>query len=168
MSDGPIVLVGLMGAGKTSVGRPLADRLGRPYVDSDEVLEEITGRTAQEIQSRSGRAGLHGLERQALASVAGEPLVFGAAASVVDEAEGRAMLHDATVIYLRADPAALVERAMAGTHRPLPEQRERVEEMLRRQHQERDPAFAACASLTLDVGERTIADLVEAIATHLT
>ena len=118
-----VVLVGLMGSGKTTVGRLLATRLGRPFVDSDEVIETREGRTVREIWRTDGEQAFRELETAALQAAlsADEPSVIAAAGGVVLADRNRMALReaDADVVWLQADPAVLVGRAMRGDHRPL-------------------------------------------------
>ena len=118
-----IVLVGMMGAGKTTVGREVAARLGRRMVDSDELIEARTGRTVREIFEQDGEAAFRVLETAALVDALheSEPVVVAAAGGVLMRDENRAALRrsGAVVVWLRADPAVLAERATQGTHRPL-------------------------------------------------
>ncbi len=116
-----IVLVGLMGSGKTTVGRLLAARLDRPFVDCDVGLERSTGRTAREIAEADGVAALLALEAQVLldALVRPEPAVIAAAASVVDDERCRRALRSPgiVVVRLKARPDTLAARHAAGSHR---------------------------------------------------
>ncbi|MFF5210895.1 shikimate kinase [Streptosporangium sp. NPDC000396] len=118
--DVPIVVVGLMGAGKTSVSRLLGEALGRPVRDSDEYLEERYGATAAEIAAGEGTAELHAREAaHLLASLAERPApVIAAAASVLDDPRCRAALKPALVVWLDALPEFLAEQILAGSHRP--------------------------------------------------
>ena len=118
-----VVLVGPMGAGKSTVGKIVAERLRRPYIDSDDEVERRTGRTAREIADSDGLPALHRLEltvlRDALARE--EPSVIGSAASVVDESLGRlALMTCRHVAWLHADAEHLAQRSAAGgsDHRP--------------------------------------------------
>jgi shikimate kinase len=116
-----LVLVGPMGSGKSTVGKVVADRLGRRFVDSDDEIERRTGRTAREIAAADGLPVLHRLELDVLrdALAADEPSVIGSAASVVDEPLGRLALSTADqVVWLRADPRELEQRSATGSHRP--------------------------------------------------
>src|SRR5262249_45956694 len=81
-----VVLVGLMGSGKSTVGHALARRLGRPFVDNDEALEARSGRSARAIADADGADALHRLEAQALVDALArpEPAVVAMAASVVE------------------------------------------------------------------------------------
>jgi shikimate kinase len=95
-----------MGAGKTTVGRLLARRLGRPFLDGDQQIEETTGRTGREIAATDGVPALHDLELsfllQALEDSSGA--VVAAAASVVDRPAGRSAIGEATCIWIDRRP----------------------------------------------------------------
>ena len=117
-----VVVLGLMGAGKTTVGREIAARLRRPLRDSDADVEASTEATVRELRERIGVKAMHGLEaRQLLDSlVDGTPNVIAAAASVIDDDVCRAALRAPGVasIWLRADPAFLAARFASSAHRP--------------------------------------------------
>ena len=118
-----LVLVGLMGTGKSTVGRRVATTLGRPFLDSDELIEQATGRTVRQIWRTDGESAFRVLETDALrTALASEPpAVIAAAGGVVLSAANRDALNDAdaTVVWLSADPDVLFERASRGVHRPL-------------------------------------------------
>jgi 5-deoxy-5-amino-3-dehydroquinate synthase len=147
-----LVLVGMMGAGKTTVGRRVAARLGRRLVDSDELIEARTGRTVRQIWEADGEAAFRALETEALLeALAGrEPLVIAAAGGVLLREENRDALKrsGATVVWLRADPAVLAERATRSQHRPLLDG-DPVAAM-NRLLPEREPMYRAAAELVVD------------------
>jgi 5-deoxy-5-amino-3-dehydroquinate synthase len=147
-----VVLVGMMGAGKTTVGRRLAARLGRRLVDSDQLIEARTGRTVREIFETDGEAAFRVLETAALleALAEQEPLVIAAAGGVLLRPENRDALQrsGARVVWLRADPAVLAERATRGDHRPLLDGD--PDGAMRRLLQEREPLYRAAADLVID------------------
>lgn len=142
-----IVLVGLMGAGKTEAGQRLAHALGRRFVDSDAAVEARTGRTARQLAEEEGIASLHDVEcdvlREALANP--EPAVVAAAASVVESGACLAALADHFVIWLDAPDPVLAARLAAGPHRrylgsdPLT--------VLAEQRDRRAPRYARLAAL---------------------
>ena len=118
-----LVLVGLMGVGKTTVGMRLAERLGWPLLDSDAEVEARTGRTVREIFETDGEPAYRVLEADALRDALDAPghSVVAAAGGVVLAAANRRLLErpNLSVVWLRADPATLVARAASGDHRPL-------------------------------------------------
>ena len=119
---GNVYLVGLMGAGKTTVGRLLAERTGRPFLDSDQAIERDTGRTVAEIFATDGEAAFRSLETQVLRDMLDrdEPAVIAAAGGTVLDATNRARMRArGTVVWLRVDPALLPERVHGSIHRPL-------------------------------------------------
>jgi shikimate kinase len=115
------VVLGLMGAGKTTVARGLSQRWHRPLRDSDEDLERTTGRTAAQLADVLGPEGLHDLEARHLLDnlrPATPAPVIAAAASTVEQPECRDGLTAAIVVWLDPDSRDLVERVASGAHRP--------------------------------------------------
>jgi shikimate kinase len=158
-----VVVVGLMGAGKTSVGRELARRLAWPHVDSDASLAARLGETARDLVHEAGAEELHRIEADLLleALATPGPSVISAAASTIEVDRCRVALAapDIFVVWLRADPSILADRARRGRHRP--ELDPDLDALLRRQSQERGPLFESVADLTLDPGSATPTELVD-------
>lgn len=119
---GPIVLVGLMGSGKTTVGKKLAKLVGVRFVDADVELEARSGRSVAEWFA-DGEDAFRDGEADLLADLlaGAEPLVLGSGGGVVVRADNRQRLRDpsVTVVYLHAPAAFLATRARAKPHRPL-------------------------------------------------
>lgn len=116
------MVTGLMGAGKTTIGRRLAAASGRPFVDNDEQLMARTGRTARDIRARDGFDVLHRAERDAFTAAleSAIPSVIAAAASVVDDEATRAVMQrEAEVVWLRVPVDVLARRVVGDLHRPL-------------------------------------------------
>ncbi len=142
-----------MGAGKTSVGRRVARRLGRPLVDGDERLEAGSGgRTAAQIATAEGIEKLHDLEAEiALEALAGStPAVIGPAASVIEVDAVRDALAGHLVVWLTASAEHLAEKAVQKDHRPLIHDGDPVE-LVRHQLAVREPLVLPLADLVLDV-----------------
>ncbi len=146
------VLIGLMGSGKTSIGRILAERSGRPLLDSDALLAEDTGETAAEIAGRDGMDELHRLEGDVLRRALRHPrpAVITAPASFVDEPAAPGLLAGHHVIWARADPSVLAERVADGGHRPLLDGA--TESVLRLQADRRTERYRSLADLVVDTG----------------
>jgi 3-dehydroquinate synthase len=116
-----IFLVGMMGVGKTTVGRLLAARLGVSFLDSDEQVMRSTGRTVPEIFEAEGEAAFRAEESRALreAAAGGNAVVAVAGGAVLDP-ENRALLRaEGTVVWLRATVATMAKRVGRGDGRPL-------------------------------------------------
>ncbi|MCC6535196.1 MAG: shikimate kinase [Burkholderiales bacterium] len=165
---GNIYLVGLMGAGKTSVGRILAKRLRKTFIDSDHEIEQRTGVRIPLIFEIEGEAGFRRRESaviQALVQQAGIVLATGGGA-VLDPANRRTLASTGTVVYLRAAPAELWLRTRHDRNRPLLRTADplaRLEEL----HRERDPLYRECAHLIVDSGNQAIRSLVSRLEREL-
>lgn len=117
----PIVLIGMMGVGKSTVGRRLAQRLNLPFVDADEEIERAAGMTIAEIFERYGEPYFRDGERRVIARlIDGKPKVIATGGGAFVNDETRALILDsALAIWLDADIDVLVERVRRRSHRPL-------------------------------------------------
>ncbi|MEX1296106.1 MAG: shikimate kinase [Candidatus Limnocylindrales bacterium] len=162
-----LVLLGMMGSGKSTVGRELASRTGWRYMDNDELVHAVTGRAPEEIDASEGEDALHEAEAEALrhALSVPPPLIAGAAAWVVtDPASVERLRRAPAVVYLRARPETLRARIGAGEGR-----RDDATDLawLRARHAERDEIYRGLASVTVDtdaLDPETVADrIIEAL-----
>ena len=164
-TDEHIVLVGMMGAGKSSVGRILARRLGRVLFDSDEMIERRTGRTVREIWHDDGEAAFRELESEVLveALAIDDPAIIAAAGGVVLNPANRNALREsrAHVVWLLADVDLLLERVRNGMHRPLLD--DDPEGTLRRMYDERSGLYQEVADAIVSVDNRTATDVAGAV-----
>jgi shikimate kinase len=156
----------MMGSGKSTVGRLVADRLGRPFIDSDQQVEAQTGRTVAEIFRTDGEAAFRRIEADVLADAVASPeaSVIAAAGGTVLDAANRVLLRSAgTVVWLRLSPETAIERLRRSgdTHRPLLD--DDPDTVLRQMAAHREPLYQEVADLTLDVDDVTPADLAGAI-----
>jgi len=119
--DRSIVLVGLMGVGKTTVGRRLAKRLGLPFVDSDEEIEKAADQTVSEIFARFGEASFRDGERRVMRRlIEGAPKVIATGGGAFVDPETRALILDHCVaVWLKAEPETLAARVARRNNRPL-------------------------------------------------
>jgi shikimate kinase len=163
-----VLLVGMMGSGKTTVGRALASRLGRSLLDSDVMVEARTGATVAEIFAGRGEAAFRTEESAALiaALASTTPAVIAVAGgAVLDPANRRRIAGGRLVVWLRAEAEVLTERVRGGTHRPL--LAEDPGATLRRLCAERAPLYAALADLVIDVDNASVANTVDTIVDAL-
>lgn len=150
-----VVLVGLMGSGKSTVGRRLAARLERGFVDADAALVEIADRSIAEIFETDGEAAFRAMEADVLEELLEhhEPTVIASGGGVVLREDSRRRLQgpDVTVVWLDGSPAFLASRVEHRQHRPLLSGDEPAREVLARLHAERAPLYAEVADITVDV-----------------
>lgn len=148
-----IVLVGLMGAGKTSIGKRLAARLGLPFRDADTEIEAAAGCTIAEIFSRYGEPAFRDGERRVIRRLlAGDPLVLATGGGAFMDPDTRAaMRHDALSIWLRATLPILLRRVAGRTHRPLLNAGDPAD-VLRRLIDQRHPVYAE-ADIVIDCSD---------------
>ena len=152
----------MMGAGKTTLGRRLARRLSRPFIDSDQQIEARTGRTVREIFESDGEPAFRALETEALAdalSTASPSVVAAAGGTVLREVNRDRMRASGTVIWLRADPVELAQRVRNGTHRPL--LAEDPEATLHRLDAERGDLYREVADHVVDTSGRSPEEIVD-------
>ena len=148
-----LYLVGMMGSGKTSTGRPLAEGLGYGFVDADAVIEQAAGCTIPEIFEQDGESGFRAIETQVLNAISQRhSLVVATGGGVVTQSANWGLLHSGIVIWLDVDREQLLKRLRADTTvRPLL-QRPNPEAALDALLNERRPLYAE-ADLTVVIDE---------------
>jgi shikimate kinase len=115
-----IVLVGFMGAGKTTIGNLLAARLGLPFIDSDQVIEHRAGRPVRQIFAEYGEPAFRALEHQVIAELLdGPPAVLALGGGAAEHPGTRDRLACAQVIYLQVGYAQALRRVGGDQGRPL-------------------------------------------------
>ena len=160
-------LIGLMGSGKSTVGRRVAAASGRAYVDNDARIAELAGRSTAEL-SRDGGSLLHEWEATYVRHLASGPddVVAGIPASAADRSEDLALLSAAgTLVYIRCLPAILVDRVLADPPRPwLDGSRQATHALITSMFDNRDGVLTAAAHATVD-GQRAVDEIVDDITT---
>jgi shikimate kinase len=156
----------MMGSGKTTVGKAVAQRLGWDFVDSDRQVEVREGRAVEDIWLHQGEHGFRELEVAALAdafaSTGERPAVIAAAGGVVLDPRNRALLKQhPPVVWLRAEPATLAVRVGTGAGRPLLAVDPAA--TLARLNQARSPLYAEVATAVVDVDQLSPADVVDRV-----
>lgn len=168
MHAGSLVLVGMMGAGKSTVGRLLARRLKLRFLDCDHEIERRCGVKIPLIFEIEGEAGFRARESEVLAdltSLKGVVLATGGGA-VLSAGNRRCLAERGTVIYLRARPEDLYGRVRHDRNRPLLATADPLRR-LRELHAERDPLYAAIADLVIDTGKQTVQTLARELIVRL-
>lgn len=161
-----LLLIGMMGAGKSTVGHLVAGLLGWPYLDSDDEIRRRTGRTVPEIWHSDGEAAFRAQESAVLAEATSgtEPVVVAVAGgAVLDPANRERIVGTGLVVWLRARPETLAARVGDGAGRPLLDDDPAT--ALLALDQARRPVYQDLADVSVDVDNRTpteVADLVVA------
>jgi shikimate kinase len=163
-----VFFIGLMGAGKTTVGRAVARRLGRPFYDSDQEVEARTGARVAQIFELEGEAGFRLREKQMIDELSRyEGVVLATGGGAVIDPQTRARLRGrGTVIYLRSHPHDLWLRTRRDRNRPLL-QTEDPKARLESLYATRDPLYRECAHVIVETGRPSINSLVNHIVMQL-
>jgi len=167
-----LVLIGMMGAGKTSIGRRLAKRLGLTFRDADHEIEAAAGMSVEDIFAQHGEAAFRDGERKVIARLLreGAPQVLATGGGAFMNAETRARIEESGIsIWLKADLDVLMERVSRRGHRPLlktADPRATMQHLLA----EREPHYAH-ADITVKTGasphDRVVGNVVGKLAKHL-
>ena len=145
-----VVLVGFMGAGKTTVGHIMAERLGQPFVDSDVLIEQRLGRDIRDIFRTEGEPYFRQLEHVTVAGlVRGPDAVIALGGGAVEDQRTRAVLRHAQVVYLRVGYDEAMARVKSDEFRPMLH-RPDLDEV----YQRRLPVYEDLSVLTIDTEGR--------------
>jgi shikimate kinase len=166
--SGNLYLVGMMGAGKTTVGRVLARRLKRRFLDSDQEIEARCGVKIPVIFEIEGEAGFRIREAQVIDELCGQRgivLATGGGAILPSSSRGR-LSSTGTVVYLRARPEDLLERVRHDKNRPLLATDDPLGR-LRELFAERDPLYREAAHIVVDTGTQSVQVLARGLLEKL-
>ena len=168
MHAGSVYLVGMMGAGKSTVGRLLARRLKLRFLDCDDEIERRCGVKIPLIFEIESEAGFRARESEVLAELTAlKGIVLATGGGAVLSADNRRRLAaHGTVIYLRARPEDLYSRVRHDRNRPLLASADPLRRM-RELHAERDPLYASVADLVVDTGRQTVQVLARELVARL-
>lgn len=163
-----VSLIGLPGAGKSTVGRQLARRLQLPFFDSDHVIEQRLGCSIREYFEREGEDRFRDLEASVIDELTQNPAaILSTGGGVVLRPENRHNLHSRTqVVYLNSSPDELFRRLRHDRSRPLLQVADPLQR-LRDLHAQRDPLYRETAKFQIDTGRPSVATLVNTIVMQL-
>jgi shikimate kinase len=162
-----IYLIGLMGAGKTTIGRQLAKSLKLPFYDSDKAIEESTGVDIPTIFEFEGEEGFRDREQKIIKQLTQmQGIVLATGGGAILREENRSLLKEnGFVVYLQCSVSRILERTRKDTKRPLLKTnnpRERLESLFK----EREPLYLACADYKIDTGILQSKAVVNRILEH--
>lgn len=168
LQSGNLILVGMMGSGKTTMGRTLARHLGKAFVDSDEEIQRRTGVTIPHIFDVEGEAGFRQRETAAIRELVGrDNMVLATGGGAVLAEQNRAMLQqNGIVIYLKASVHDLWQRTRHDRSRPLlqaVDPRAKLIEL----HQQRDPLYQQVADIVIQSGKQSAHALMLQLADEI-
>jgi shikimate kinase len=168
MNSKPVILVGLPGSGKTTIGRQLARRMGLAYVDSDHVLEDRLGCSIREYFEQQGEVAFRDQEQAVLAELSQRPeTVLATGGGSVLRAANREALHaHGWVVYLKSTPHELFKRLRYDKTRPLLQVADPLQK-LKDLYQQRDPLYREVAHHTVETGRPSVNALVSQIAMQM-
>jgi shikimate kinase len=163
-----LFLVGLMGAGKTSVGRALAKRLHKAFYDMDREIERATGVKISVIFEIEGEAGFRAREARLLAELVQRTNVVVATGggAVLSEQNRRLLTEHGTVIYLRGAAPELYQRTRHDKNRPLLQTDDRLKK-LQELFVQRDPLYSEIADVIIDTGSQSVGNLAHQLERRL-
>ncbi|KAF3998730.1 bifunctional shikimate kinase/3-dehydroquinate synthase AroKB [Glaciimonas immobilis] len=166
--NGNIILVGLMGSGKTTVGRALARKLNKLFIDSDHEIEARTGASIPLIFEIEGEPSFREREAEVIRDLtARQNIVLATGGGAILNADSRALLKGSgTIIYLRASVNHILQRTSRDKNRPLlqtADPRRRLEELSR----QRDPLYREIADIIIDTGRPNVQVLLHSILSQL-
>jgi len=167
-TTGNIFLIGLMGAGKTTIGRQLAKTLHKTFLDSDHEIEQRTGVHIPLIFELEGESGFRAREKAVIDDLTlNRNLILATGGGAVVNAENRANLSSrGTVVYLRAAIADLLARTRHDKNRPLlqtADPQKKLEELF----SQRDPLYREIADIIIDTGAQSVPQLVRQLEKKL-
>lgn len=159
-----IALIGFMGSGKTVVGKALAERLGKEFIELDALIERKAGKTITEIFQQDGEIAFRELEIEATKEVAGKKnaVITCGGGLVLNKINIDRLKQECLIVYLTVSPGAILKRTGADEKRPLlmtTDRASRVKEMLKF----RQPFYERAADITIDTSKMTVDSVVEQI-----
>lgn len=164
-----IFLIGLMGTGKTTIGRQLSRKLKMDFYDSDRVIEERTGADIPLIFEKEGEAGFRRREAAVIDELTQKKNIILATGggAILDAENRRHLVSRGRVFYLRSNLKTLINRTSKDKNRPLLHADEPADTILRRLLEQRSPLYEETADHIIDTANNSIHSVIQAIIKHL-
>ena len=164
-----IFLIGLMGTGKTTIGRQLSRKLKMEFYDSDRVIEERTGADIPLIFEKEGEAGFRKREVDIIDELTKKKnIILATGGGAVLNSENRNhLINRGTVFYLKSNLKTLIQRTSKDKNRPLLRADESPEVILQRLLDQRGPLYEETADYTIETANNSIHNVIQAIIEHL-
>ena len=164
-----IFLIGLMGTGKTTVGRQLSRKLNMDFYDSDRVIEQRTGADIPLIFEKEGEEGFRKREAEVIDELTQkENIILATGGGSILLAENRAhLINRGMVFYLKSNLKTLIERTSKDKNRPLLQAEEPIETILQRLLDQREPLYLETADHIIDTANNSIHGVIQAIIKHI-
>ena len=164
-----IFLIGLMGTGKTTIGRQLSRKLKMEFYDSDRVIEERTGADIPLIFEKEGEAGFRQREATVIDQLTQKKnIILATGGGAILNSENRNhLVNRGTVFYLKSNLKTLIQRTSKDKNRPLLHSSESPEIILQRLLDERGPLYEETAGYTIETANNSIHNVIQAIIKHL-
>ncbi|HEY82555.1 MAG TPA: shikimate kinase [Dehalococcoidia bacterium] len=160
-----LALIGFMGAGKTAVGKVLAERLGKEFIELDALIEQRAGKTIPEIFQQDGEIAFRELEIEAVKEVCGKKnaVIACGGGVVLNQINIDRLRKESLIVYLKALPGVILKRTSSDANeRPLLKAADRAAE-IRRLVQFRKPFYERAADITIDTSKLDVDSVAEQI-----
>ena len=165
-----IALIGPMGAGKSTIGKILAQMLSRPFFDSDEAVARVAGMCIKQIFATEGESGFRVREHAAITTVLlpQTQLILATGGGAITHPDTRRLLIEKSfVIYLKVHPEEQLRRLQHNDQRPLIAQQENLGEVLYALQKQREPWYRECANAIFTSDQQSVTTLSHRILAHL-
>lgn len=163
-----LLLIGFMGAGKSTVGKMIAEQLGVSFVDSDEVIVEKAGMTIADYFEKNGEQSFRQLETETLKELSAKPGVVATGGGIVTgQANREALKQVKNVVFLKADPLVSLDRIMNDEHVIRPLVAEKSEDEIVELFNSRVTFYEECADWVVDTSHLNPQEVCESILANL-
>lgn len=167
MTENNIILIGFMGAGKTTVGKEIAKSTKKQFIDTDDMIVKQMNLSINDIFERYGEQYFRSLETKLMENLSKSDVecVISCGGGMPLKEENRQLLKNiGTVVYLRTGVQAVMKRLKNDKTRPLlMGSKDEVKEKIKQMHKERDPIYKECADFIIETGKMSVSEVCDKI-----